>query len=397
MDEKEYIIPYSEFVQAYMDCRRKKRNKRSALQYEHIWTWELPSLCEEVNNKTYEIGTSIAFVVSKPKYREVFAASFRDRIVHHLLCSKLEPLFEEYFIKDTYNCRIGKGTHFGIRRLNNYIEEVSRHYTRDCWVAKFDMQGFFMSIHKPTLWKMLKRFINERYNGKDKELVLWLTKKIALHSPEKNCIMIMGDKAWKHLPANKSLFHNGDEYGLPIGNLTSQMFANFYLTEFDIMMSGKFKSYGRYVDDFYIISHKKAKILKSIPKIRAYLEKLQITLHPNKFYLQHYSKGISFVGGICKPGRIHICNRTIHNCELAIEAFNNNEINANTVRDFMPKINSYLGFMRHNNSYAIRRKLILGLDSRIWDYVYVSGHFDYLTIKKEYTEEWSLRHDLLLK
>ena len=148
-------IPFREFVGAYYDCRRTKRRKQSATELEMDWESNIYKLYDEVNAKTYEIGKSITFVTTRPKKREVFAASFRDRVVHHLVCRKIEPLFENYFIHESYNCRKGKGTSYGVKRLHEKIAEVSQNYTRDCWIAKFDMQGFFMSIHKPTLWSML--------------------------------------------------------------------------------------------------------------------------------------------------------------------------------------------------------------------------------------------------
>ena len=390
-EKEEYLIPYSEFIKAYKECRRAKRMKKSALQYERMWIYDLPILCDEVNNMTYEIGESITFVVSKPKRREVFAADFRDRIVHHLLCSRLIPLFDQYFIDDTYNCRKGMGTLYGIKRLYAHIKEISENYTKDCWVAKFDMRGFFMSIDKGLLWKKLKAFITEKYNGNDKQLILWLTEKIAMHSPEKHCVKIMSDKAWEHLPDDKSLFTNGNGKGLPIGNLTSQIFANFYLTDFDKMMTERFEAYGRYVDDFYIVTKDKRRMMKFIPVIRKELLKLSITLHPSKVYVQHYKAGMAFTGGVCKPGRKYIANRTIHNCMLAINNFNNYEINSEAILKFTETLNSYLGFMRHHNNYAVRRQIIKSLHNDIWKYAYICGHFEYMRVKQQYTEEFALK------
>lgn len=157
----------------------------------------LVKLWQDVNSKTYEIGQSICFIVTRPKLREVFAADFIDRIVHHVIMMRLEPLFEEVFIDDAYNCRKNKGTLYGVKRLKEHIRVCSENYTKDCWIGKFDMQRFFMSIHKPTLFKMLKSFILENYKGADIDILLYLVKKVVLNKPHYNCIRRSQPNLWK--------------------------------------------------------------------------------------------------------------------------------------------------------------------------------------------------------
>lgn len=377
------VIPYTEFVEAYFDCRRTKRRKASATEFETDWEANVYKLYEEVNNHTYAIGESITFVVTKPKKREVFAASFRDRVIHHLVCRKIEPLFEEYFIHDTYNCRKGKGTSYAVNRLFEKVKDVSENYTRSCWVAKFDMKGFFMAIHKPTLWAMLEKFLIEHYHEKDKDIILWLTKMMVLHSPEKNCRRKMPISMWNDIPANKSLFTNGDDYGLPIGNLTSQMFANFYLTGFDKWMSSRFV-YGRYVDDFFVIDTDKRKILKAIPEIRKQLSKVQISLNPDKIYIQHYTKGAAFVGGVVKMQRIYSCPRTVNNFIKAIEKINSIQNKEFAAEHVLQVINSYLGFLIHRRTYKARKAVLDTLDKSWFKYFDISKGCKKIVLKPEY-------------
>ena len=383
-------IPFCEFVNAYYDCRRTKRRKQSSIEFELNWWTNLYELYEEVNARTYEIGTSITFVTTRPKKREVFAASFRDRIIHHLVCRKIEPLFESYFIEDTYNCRKGKGTTYGVNRLFKKVAEVSETYTRDCWIAKFDMKGFFMSIHKPTLCKMLEYFIAQHYKGEDIDLLLWLVRKIVLHSPEKKCIRKMPASMWRDIPNNKSLFTNGDEYGLPIGNLTSQMFANFYLSEFDKWMESSF-CYGRYVDDFFVIDADKKKILKSIPLIRKKLAEVRVELNPSKIYIQHYTKGCSFIGGIVKMQRVYSCNRTINNFIETISVLNGVGNKEDEAKHAVQQINSYLGFLKHRRTYKFRKDCISRLSTDWYEYLYIVGDFDKVKLKYAYSEKYRRR------
>lgn len=385
-NEGEGLIPFSEFVEAYYDCRKKKRRKESSVEFELNWEANLYALYREVMDGTYKIGRSIAFITTRPKKREVFAASFRDRIIHHLVCRKIEPLFEEYFIHDTYNCRVGKGTSYGLERLHQMVNEVSEGYTKDCWIAKFDMQGFFMSIHKPTLWRMLEAFMNERYNAPDKDIIMWLVEKIVMHSPEKDCIRKSPRYMWNGLHANKSLFTNGDDYGLPIGNLSSQMFANFYLTEFDKWMAAQFR-YGRYVDDFFVIDRDKGKILDAMPEMRKQLEKVHVTLHPDKFYIQYYTKGVSFIGGVSKMQCLYVGDRTVNNFEQAIKTINGIEDKEAAAEHVMQSLNSYLGFMIHRRSYNIRKRMLAMLDDAWLEYFSIEHDYSKVTLKLKKTEK----------
>ena len=387
-------IPIEDVFEAYYSCRKNKRRTANALRFEADYETNCVALWREINERTYEIGRSITFVVTKPKKREVFAADFRDRVVHHLVASRLEPLFESVFIEDNYNCRKNKGVLYGLQRLHRKIRDTTDNYTRnDCYIGKFDMQGFFMSIHKPTLWMKLERFIKEKYHGADKSLVLWLTEKIVLHNPELNCVRKSPLKAWDNISADKSLFTCGSDYGLPIGNLTSQMFANFYLHEFDIEMEGMFLGYGRYVDDFYVLARRPEDILEKIGWMKAWLkDNCGVRLHPNKFYLQHYSKGCKFLGSVIKMDRMYAGSYTTGRMENRIRWLNTKDPMDADCRDkFRQSINSYMGFLKHYSSYAIRRRMGNIISKDWWSVIYVSGRFLKINIRKKYKSSFSLR------
>jgi hypothetical protein len=113
-------ISFEEILQAYYDCRKNKRQTANALAFEINYESELLKLLRQINNGTYSVGRSIAFIVHKPVQREIFAADFRDRVVHHLIINKLNPHFEKKFILDSYSCRVGKGTHYGIKRVDRF-------------------------------------------------------------------------------------------------------------------------------------------------------------------------------------------------------------------------------------------------------------------------------------
>jgi RNA-directed DNA polymerase len=374
-------IELSELFKAYFNCRINKRNTANALAFEVEYESNLVKLCEEINNGTYQIGKSIAFIVDKPVKREIFAADFRDRVVHHLVIGKLNNLFERQFIHDSYSCRVDKGTHFGIQRVDKFIRQCSGNYTKNCYILKLDLQGFFMSINKETLFAKLEQFINEKYKNSDKDFLIKLCKQIIFNDPTKNCI-IKGNKSdWNDLPQTKSLFHSQPNCGLPIGNLTSQVFANFYMDTFDHFVKHdlKIRYYGRYVDDFVIVHKDKEYLKKVISKISEYLQtELQVTIHPKKIYLQHYSKGVKFLGTVILPNRIYIANRTKGNFYNAIVKQNqiarNHKPSKEELQSFQSSMNSYLGIMKHYKTYKLRKGMLFkNLTGYWWNHVYLSG------------------------
>jgi len=314
-------------------------------------------------------------------------------VVHHLIIGKLNHLFEKQFIHDSYSCRVGKGTHFGIQRVDKFIRQCSKNYTKDCYMLKLDLQGFFMSINKNILFTKVEQFIKEKYHDTDKELILKLCEKIIFNDPTKNCIIQGKHTDWNDLPNTKSLFHSKPNCGLPIGNLTSQVFANFYMDSFDhcVKHDLKIRYYGRYVDDFVIVHQDKEYLKELIPKLSAFLQsELQATIHPKKIHLQHYSKGVKFLGTIILPNRIYIANRTKGNFYNAITIQNTIARDHKPTKEeqaaFQSSMNSYLGIIKHYKTYKLRKQMILNnLSGWWWNYVYLSGGISKFAMKRRIT------------
>ncbi len=360
-----------EVYEAYLDCRRRKRNSKSCALFEQNELTNIYVLWNDLNTHRYTIGKSIAFCVTRPKVREVFAADFRDRIVHHLLILRLLPLFEAAFISDTYNCRKGKGTEYGVQRVAAMAERYA-----DGWVLKCDLQGFFMSIHKPTLADALEQFIRANYQAADVEDVVWLARLIALHSPECNCTR-QGDLGlWNILPPNKSLFCNGTDYGQAIGNLTSQIFANYYLQPLDTYLSQLPDTrYGRYVDDFVVFARTKEELLRLLPLVRKLLAERGLILHPDKVYLQPVRHGLTFIGSTIRHGRIYAGNRTVGNLTNLVRRYNAYYAHerVSTHEEFAQRYNSYMGYLIHRKSYAIRRRVWEQVSQEAKRYCYIEN------------------------
>jgi hypothetical protein len=389
IDQKEKIR-LDELFEAYADCRANKRNTMNALSFEVDYEQKLIELREEINSGVYRPFRSIAFVVNHPVKREIFAADFRDRVVHHFIINKLNPLFEEVFIHDSYACRTGRGTHFAIARADRFIRRCSKNYTVDCYILKMDIQGFFMAIDKRILSAKLRDFINQYYHHADKELLLKLCYKILANNPTKNCFIKGSRHHWRDLPPDKSLFHSAPFCGLPIGNLTSQIFANFYMNSFDHFIKHDLgmQYYGRYVDDFLLVHHDKNYLLSLIPKIRHFLKaNLGLTLHPRKIYLQHYTKGVNFLGAFIKPHHITSGRRLKGNFYDAISK--QNRITKEHKPDkleqaaFLCSMNSYLGIMKHYDTHRLRKRMLIKyLSSWWWNLVYFSGGCAKLVLKQ---------------
>lgn len=384
-------IELADLFEAYADCRTNKRNTMNALAFELDYERELIALWEDINTGRYKPGRSIAFIVDQPVKREIFAADFRDRVVHHLLINKLNPLFERTFIYDSYACRKGRGAHFGIRRIDRFIRQCSLNYSKDCYVLRLDIQGFFMAIDKRILWKKLYELIANHYWQSDKYKMLKLCHTILSHNPTKNCFIKGSRHDWLGLPKDKSLFYSPPGCGLPIGNLSSQIFANVYLNALDHFIKHDLgmRYYGRYVDDFVLVHPSCEHLKELIPQIADFLQsKLKLTLHPRKIYLQHYSKGIHFLGVMIKPNHIKSGKRMKGNFYNAIHQHNQVAQYHKPSREerdkFLCSMNSYLGILKHYDTYHLRKHILIQhLSVWWWNMFYFSSGCSKLVAKQK--------------
>ena len=392
------------WIDAYFDCIRRKLTAKQCNDYRIDFEEDLWRLVAEVYNRTYKPSEAFCFIVTRPKLREIFAAAFRDRIVQHWITIRLEPLLERHFRLQgdvSFNCRKGYGTLRAVQTAKEHIERVSERYTREAWVGKIDISGFFMSIDKEIMLDMLLPFIRENYQGDDLDTFLWLTEVTIRHLPQELCERRSPRKKWDELPKNKSLFNMPDNVGMPIGNITSQLLANFYLSYFDAFILEECEyqqaGYVRFVDDAVIIARDKRFIIDLRAKAAQWLKKhLHLKLHHDKFYLQEVRKGVKFVGSVIKPGRLYTSNRTLGNmtnqvrrterlCRQIIEkgptAWRLKEL-----KHHVSSLNSYMGFCIHNCSYNQRRNMFRDAPF-FWKCCNVKGHFSVVKVKMKYNYE----------
>ena len=312
-----------ELKKAYLDARRGKTKKPEVEKFDAIAESELAALAKEIHSRRYVPRPTTAFIENKPVKREIFAAAFRDRVVHHFLFNQVSKWWDARFIEDNYSCRIGKGTLYGIRRLDHHIRSVSRNYTRPAYILKLDLQGYFMSLDRKKLYKRAMWGLDRQFPDKGYvyQLCKFLWKVIIFNDPLKDAVFNCPRSAWKGLPPSKSLFHQPLGRGVAIGNLTSQLLSNIYLDQLDRFVTFElgFKHYGRYVDDFYLISTNKAELVEASKVIERYVSsELSLVLHPRKRHLQECNKGVAFLGAVVYPFRLHPGKRLKHNLVAAL-------------------------------------------------------------------------------
>jgi RNA-directed DNA polymerase len=310
MFEEHPLFSLENIYRAYRRCRKQKRGTVNAMRFEQDLEENLVSLHEELTSGSYRPGRSIAFLVEKPKRREIFAADFRDRVVHHVLVGHLEPRWERRFIHDSYACRKGKGTHAGVERLRSFTRKVTANGTRRAWYLQLDVRGFFVAIDRNILY--------ERLATKERDpAVLWLIHTLLFHEPTENCHLRRARRAdFERLPAHKTLFKAAPHCGLPIGNLTSQFFANVYLDALDQFVKHRLKAryYVRYCDDIVLLSAERALLEEWEAEIGEFLSnELRLTLNARR-RLRPVSDGIDFLGYIVRPGYLLVRRRVVGAC-----------------------------------------------------------------------------------
>lgn len=355
------MIEVDDMIDALMLCRVHKRTKKCAVDYDLNWIVSIYDLTVSINNRQYVPKTSICFVVTRPRLREVFAANYEDRSVHHYIAYRLEPLFENVLNPRTFNCRRGKGQLYGVKQLYQDIYNCSNGYKNDCWIEKLDLKGFFMSINKEMLYLLIDSFVVHNYVGPDKEDLRFLCKVSILHQPQLDCEKRSSQTLFNLLPDHKTLFRNKPGHGVAIGNLFVQLFANYLLNVIDwyieIVLSIPY--HGRYVDDIYMVHESKEVLTSAVPLIRKQLSNIGLSLNENKFYLQYYKNGVRFTGSVIKPGRIYTAKYTVKKLYKAIGYINNNSNECpHRLQRNIESANSYFGLLTHTSSYGIRRKAV---------------------------------------
>lgn len=310
----DYIYSTVTLYKAWYLFSKGKHSRADVIEYEHKFEENLFGLQESLATGLYRHGPYVPFTVWDPKQRRIHKASVRDRIVHQLIVSAIEPLFEPQFIFDSYSCRKGKGTHAAVDRLQGFLRQASKNDTQTVYALKCDIKQFFASVDQQVLKELLIRRV------KDTRLIRCIDEVIGSYEVTKG-------------------------KGIPLGNLTSQLFANVYMHQFDWFVKHKLneRHYIRYCDDFIILSTDRVYLEPLIEPITQFLrEELCLTVHPDKTELRSWNQGIDFLGYVLKP------NATVLRHKTKQRAIN---------RTTPENISSYLGLCSHADEYELSNLL----------------------------------------
>jgi len=340
----EGIISLENLFSAWREFSSGKMRKADVLEFKFDLEDNLFQLHRQLKEKTYQHSHYTAFNVCDPKLRRIHKACVRDRVLHHAVFRILYPIFDKSFIFDSYSCRIEKGTHRAVAKLEVFCRKLSRNNTKNIFALKCDIRKYFDSVDQNILCKLIRKKVSD-------EDTLWLIGEII--------------GSFKNKDSNESFldprFRGNDKRGLPLGNVTSQLFANIYLNELDQFVKHELKEkyYLRYCDDFLILNEDKEYLEKLVFPIGNFLKKkLGLDLHPNKITIRKFRQGVDFLGYVVLLHYVALRTKTKKRMlrKIRKKKFLLREDLIGEEK-FNQSLQSYLGILKHCQGYEIRRKI----------------------------------------
>lgn len=310
---------------AWREFSKGKKDKRDVLNFSLNLEDNIFELQDQLLKNEWRAEEYVSFMINDPKLRKIHKASVRDRVLYHAVYRIIYSIFDETFIFDSYSSRVGKGTHAGVERLGTFARKLSQNYKKTIYALKCDVRKFFDSIDHEILKELLREQINDVDTNNLLEKII-------------------------------SSFHKEKGKGLPLGNVTSQVFANVYMNQLDwfIKKELKMKYYLRYCDDFVILSENKEELFVLLSKIQKFLkEKLLLELHPNKIEIRKFKQGIDFLGYVILSHYSVLRTKTKNRMFRKLKILNKKDDSTRFKRSEA----SYFGLLTHCRSNKIRQKL----------------------------------------
>jgi RNA-directed DNA polymerase len=341
------ITDFANLLQAARQAQRGKRFRDNVLEFNYRLEYSLERLQRSLLDKTYKPGAYKTFEIYDPKPRLISAAPYPDRVVHHALCNIIMPIFERGFIPDSYANRVGFGTHRALKRFTQF----ARSYP---YVLQCDLKKYFPSIDH----QILKTEIRQRIKCPD---TLWLIDAIVDGSNAQEPVL-------QYFPGDDLLTPVARSHGLPIGNLTSQFFANVHLNRFDHFVKEDLRipAYLRYVDDFALFSHDRAQLVAARPALEDYLRSLRLVLHPIKSQLYETCYGATFVGfrvlstGATFPRKIciRVRNDNLRRARRRLQKLQQDYAEGAIARSALTqRLRSWNAHLLHGQTYRLRQHI----------------------------------------
>ncbi|MBF2089383.1 MAG: RNA-directed DNA polymerase [Synechococcales cyanobacterium K44_A2020_017] len=339
------IIAFENLLQSARNAQKGKRFRDNVLEFNYQLETSLQTLQQALTQKTYQPGSYHTFYVMEPKRRMIFAAPYRDRVVHHALCNIIVPIFERTFIQDSYANRVGFGTHRALRRFTHFAR--SHRYVLQC-----DIKKYFPSIDHA----ILKSTIRRKIKCPD---TLWLIDTIINASNPQEPIL-------EHFPGDDLLTPIQRQRGLPIGNLTSQFFANIYLNPFDHFVKEQLgvQSYLRYVDDFALFSDDREFLVHCRHEMEDKLAGLRLRIHPIKSQCFETRHGANFLGFRILPDQIRVRSENLRRARRRLrhqlDSYRREGIDG---ADIVKSLESWFAHLEHGTTWHLRQRIINTLPS----------------------------------
>lgn len=380
------MVKLEDLLQSVDDAAHGKRKSKETIKYTLKKEYNTVKLLNDINNRTYIPDGNYAFVVLIPKPREIFATAFKNRVAHHYLYKRIMPLINKHVPRRTFSNRKGLGGDKAISCVYNDIKQLSNNYVEDCWVMKVDIKGYFPNANWQLAYDKLSKLVINEYTGSDKEDVLYLLKTCLFANPAANCERRGDVTLWRLIEPEKSLFNKPYGTGAAIGWLIWQMAMLYYLVDLDVFLNNvKGVHYARFVDDIVIVGKDKKQLLSLMPEIRRIVTENSCELNEKKFYFQHYSKGLEFLGSHLKYKRIYLNNKTIYRMLCKIRFLNNVSNKIEYISKFQQCINSYFGMMKKRSELkAIYRIVYLYVSKDWWTYVKINPKRYCIQVRKPY-------------
>lgn len=330
VDLFERIISKENIFAAWREFQRGKMRKEDVLAFSEHFEEHLLCLHADLVNGRYKHGPYTRFLIHDPKLRNIAKASVRDRVLHHAICRIITPSFDKAFVFDAYSSRKTKGVHRAIERFQSLAQKLSRNNTQTVWALKCDVRKFFDSVGHNRLLELCARRVRD-----DKVMAL-LTD-------------ILGS------------FETRPDNGIPLGNLTSQLFANIYLDRLDqyVKRELRVKNYLRYTDDFVLLSRDREELERVLPLMRVFLSRdLGLELHPTKVFFRKWHQGVDFLGYGHFPHyrvlRTKTKKRMIRKLRNQREKFEAGTIDEDGLRQ---TVASYLGILSHSRNRKLAKQI----------------------------------------
>ncbi len=333
------ISAFGTLYDCWRKARRGKRYKATVAAFERNLDVELMTLHQELLDESWQPGGYRSFTIHEPKRRKISAAPFRDRVVHHALVSVIEPIYERKFIYDSYANRVGKGTHAALDRCTKFMR-------RHRYVLQCDIQQFFPAIDHAILKQILGRTI-----------ACAPTLRLCGKIIDSGADVLTNEYRMRWFP-NDDLFAVNRPRGLPIGNLTSQFWANVYLNELDQFVKHTLRcpGYVRYVDDFLLFADDKPTLHRWRAAIIERLQTLRLTLHENRAQPRPVEQGITFLGFIVFPNHRRLKrSKGIQYRRHLKTLYQDYQAGAITREEGLSSVMAWLGHIRHGNTWGLRR------------------------------------------